>query len=143
MPAGDEASSRIVDPTHHTLAMAILTGVAVSMAVTLYTMVRQPHLRPGLGGLLLVALPSQLISGTLLWVESSSRGIGPSYHQTPVDSCVCMLSCIGLLLAPLVLLHLFRAPKEERVPRPLTVAHAVVWVCTMALMLVLFLNSGF
>jgi hypothetical protein len=54
-----------------------------------------------------------------------------------------MLSCIGLLLAPLVFVHLFRAPKEERVPRPLTVAHAVIWMCTMALLLVLILNSGF
>lgn len=123
--------------------MTILTGVAVSMAVTLYTMVRQPHLRPGLGALLLVTLPSLLIFATLLWIVSSSRGIGPSYHPTLVDTCVCMLSCIGLLLAPLVLLHLFRAPKEERVPRPLTVAHAVIWVCTVALVLVLFLNSGF
>lgn len=118
-----------------------MTIVAVAvMAVTLYTMVRQPHLRPGLGALLLVALPSQLIFGSLIWVFSSSRWLGPLYHPTAFDSCVCVFSCITLLVSPLGLLHLFRAPKEERVPRPLMVAHAVIWAC--AVLLIYFLTAG-
>jgi hypothetical protein len=125
------------------MGVTIAIAVAVIMTVTLYTMVRRPTQRRGLGCLLLVALPSAYISAILLWVESNSRGIGPSYHQTSLDSYLCMLSCLGLLLGPLVLLHLFHAPKEERVPRPLTLAHAVMWACTVALVLVLSLDMGF
>ena len=119
-----------------------MTAVAVVMAVTLHTMVRQPHLRPGLEDLLLVALPSQLICGTLLCFLISSQGIVRENHQTAVGTCVCVLWFIGLFLGPLLLLHVFHAPQEERVPRSLTVAHALIWVCTLALMLVLVFCIG-
>lgn len=136
-------SSCVVDPTQLAVAylVTITTAVAVVMVVTLYTMVRQPHLRPGLGALLLVALPSQLIFATLLWGVSSSLGGGwRSYHPTAIDSCVCMFSCVALLAAPLVHLRLFRAPKVQRVPRPLTVAHGIIWAFTV--LLICLLTSG-
>lgn len=134
-----------MDPTQLALSIGVTfltAAVAVVMAVTLYTMVRQPHLRPGLEDLLLVALPSQLICGTLLCIVISSQGIVLANHQTAVGTCVCILWFIGLFLGPLLLLHVFYAPQEERVPRPLTVAHAVIWVCPLALVLVFFLCSG-
>lgn len=123
-----------------TYLVTITAAIAVVVAVTLYTMVRQPHLRPGLGALLLVALPSQLFFATLLWIVTRPRGNWPSCHPTTVDACLGAFSCIALLVAPLVLVRLFRAPREQRVPRPLTVAHGIIWAFTV--LLICLLTSG-
>ena len=97
---------------------------------TLHAALRNPERRRAYAALLLVCLPGIMIAAEVAWTLGRAHLLGGSMTVVSYELVGALLSCLWLVVGPIVLAGEFVAARGLRAHRLLVAAHALVWGLT-------------